>query len=302
MSQLDRDLISDQSITLQFGSAAHKQRREYLNWLMLVLCGVAAICLLAPLFTIIGVLVYNGASSLSWEFFTAREGAAGEPGGGVGNAIIGSLMVIAIASLIAFPIGIITAIYFNEFSRNGRITRMARFSCDVLNSTPSIILGIFAYGLIVVTMGTYSALAGGIALSVLMIPVVVRGSEEVLRTIPDSLRDASLALGATRWQTVWRTILPAAKGGIVTASCLALARVGGETAPLIFTAFGNPFWNFDPLKPTNTLPLQIYKFASSPYEEWHQQAWAAALVLVLTVTLLNLIARLAARSRHKLYS
>jgi phosphate transport system permease protein len=285
---------------LPFAGERDLRNRRLFSLAMMGVCSLCALVLLGVLFGILGYLVVRGSSSLSLEFFTHRGAAPGESGGGVGNAIVGSLMVIGTASLAAMPLGILIAIYFNEFNRGGRVTRLARFCCDLLNSTPSIILGIFAYSMIVVTMGHFSALAGSVALAVIMIPVVVRGTEEVLRTVPDSIREASLALGATKWQSVWRTVLPAARGGIVTASCLALARVGGETAPLLFTAFGNEFWNFNLLEPTNTLPLQIFKFASSPYEDWHRQAWAAALVLVATVTALNLIARYFARSRHKL--
>jgi phosphate transport system permease protein len=285
---------------IPFGDEGDVRGRQWINLAMMGVVAFCALALLLPLFGILGYLVYQGASTLSWEFFTERAAAAGDSGGGVGNAIVGSLMVILMASLVAMPLGILVAIYFHEFSRGGRITRIARFCCDLLNSTPSIIVGIFAYSLVVVTMGHFSAVAGAVALSVLMTPIVVRGTEEVLRTVPDSIRDASLALGATKWQCVWTGVLPAARGGIVTAACLALARVGGETAPLLFTAFGNEFWNYDPLQPTNTLPLQIYRFASSPYEEWHRQAWGAALVLVLTVTILNLTARYFARSRHRI--
>jgi phosphate transport system permease protein len=167
----------------------------------------------------------------------------------------------------------------------------------MLNATPSIILGIFAYSVIVLTTGQFSAIAGSFALFVMMVPVIVRGTEEILRTVPDSIRAASLALGASRWQTIYKVVLPAARRGITTASCLALARIGGETAPLLFTALGNDFWNLDPTKATNTLPVQIFKFASSPYEDWHRQAWAAALLLVILISVTNAIARFATRTK-----
>lgn len=283
-----------------YGGKNHIRYRRGINYFWLIFTGLCAVILMIPLFGILGYLLYKGFSSINLDFFIRLPKPVGETGGGVGNAIVGSLMVISMGAIAAIPIGIMTTVYIHEFSRGGKIATIIRFVCDLLNATPSIILGIFAYSVIVIPMGRYSAIAASFALFIMMIPVIVRGTEEILKTIPDSIRAASLALGASRWQTIYKVILPAARGGITTAVCLALARIGGETAPLLFTAFGTQFWNFYIDQPTSTLPVQIYKFASSPYEDWHRQAWAAALLLVLLITATNAIARISAGKRsHK---
>jgi phosphate transport system permease protein len=268
-----------------------------LNIFWLLVTGACALALIAPLVGILGYLIVKGISSINLAFFTHLPAPVGQTGGGVANAIVGSLMVISMGAVAAIPLGIMTAVYVHEFSRDGRLAVIVRFVCDMLNATPSIILGIFAYSIVVLPTGQFSAIAGSFALFVMMTPVVVRGTEEILRTVPDSIRAASLALGSSRWQTIWRVVLPAARRGITTAACLALARIGGETAPLLFTALGNDFWNLNPLKATNTLPVQIYKFASSPYPDWNRQAWAAALLLVVIISLVNAAARFATRHR-----
>jgi phosphate transport system permease protein len=206
-------------------------------------------------------------------------------------------MIIGVAAMLAIPAGILAAVYVREFGRGSRLGNSIRFACDMLNATPSIVLGIFAYSVVVLPMGRFSGLAGSVALSIMMVPVIVRGTEEILGMVPDSLREASLALGASRAQTIWRVILPAARGGITTTVALSLARISGETAPLLFTALGNEFWNLRIDRPMNTLPVQIYKFATSPYEDWHRQAWAAALVLIALISVTSAVARYAARQR-----
>jgi len=291
--------VPQQNINIPYGGPSHIARRRFLNNFWLFVTGACALSLIAPLIGILGYLLIKGVSSLNIEFFTKLPAPVGETGGGVANAIVGSLMVISMGAVVAIPLGIMTAVYVHEFSRGSRLAVAVRFACDMLNATPSIILGIFAYSVVVLPTGQFSAIAGSFALFVMMTPVIVRGTEEILRTVPDSIRAASLALGSSRWQTIWRVVLPAARRGITTAACLALARIGGETAPLLFTSLGNDFWNFDPTRATNTLPVQIYKFASSPYPDWNRQAWAAALVLVLAISIVNAAARVATRQRTK---
>ncbi|MBX7245698.1 MAG: phosphate ABC transporter permease PstA [Candidatus Sumerlaeaceae bacterium] len=274
-------------IKLELGGAASGSLRRMQNRMFLCLTGAAALTLLVPLFGILGYLVTRGIGAINLDFFISLPKPVGETGGGVANAIVGSLMVIVMAGAAAIPCGVLASVYICEFAPGSRFSSIIRFVCDMLNSTPSIILGIFAYGMVVLRMGHFSALAGAFALFVMMTPVVVRATEEILRTVPNSIREASVGLGGTRWQTVWHVVLPAARSGIVTGVFLALARVGGETAPLLFTAFGNQFWNLDPRQPINTLPVQIYKFATSPYADWHRQAWAAALLLVIMIAVIS---------------
>lgn len=273
------------------------RRRKAYNLLWLCVTGLCAFALIAPLVGILGYLVAKGVSSLNLAFFIEIPAPVNEPGGGVANAIVGSFMVVTMAAIVAVPLGIMTAVYTYEFARGSKLASLIRFSCDMLNATPSIILGIFAYAVVVLTTGQFSAIAGSFALFVMMTPVIVRGTEEILRTVPDSIRAASLALGSSRWQTIRRVVLPAARRGITTTACLALARIGGETAPLLFTSLGNDFWNLNPMRPTNTLPVQIFKFASSPYPEWIRQAWAAALLLVVIISVTNAVARFMTRTK-----
>ncbi len=282
---------------ISYGGSAHIKRRRFYNAVWMTVMGLCALALIAPLVGILGYLVFKGISSINLNFFIKLPAPVGQPGGGVANAIVGSLIVISMGAIAAIPLGIMTSVYVHEFTRGSRLATLIRFVCDMLNATPSIILGIFSYSVVVLSTGQFSAIAGSFALFVMMTPVIVRGTEEILRTVPDSIRAASLALGSSRWQTIWRVVLPAARRGITTAACLALARIGGETAPLLFTALGNDFWNFDPTRATNTLPVQIYKFASSPYEEWHRQAWAAALLLVVMISITNAVARFATRTK-----
>jgi phosphate transport system permease protein len=276
---------------LRYGGPTFMAWRRIKSLLCLGFTGACAFALLAPLLGIFLYLLSRGLGAIDLDFFTKMPKPVGETGGGVANAIVGSLIVIGIAALVAVPAGVLSAVYINEYGRGAKFGSAVRFSCDMLNATPSIILGIFAYSVVVLPLGHFSALAGSFALCVMMMPVVVRGVEEILRTVPDSVREASLALGASQWQTVWHVVLPAARRGIVTTVFLALARIGGETAPLLFTALGNDYWSLNLNQPINTLPVQIYKYASSPYEDWHRQAWAAALVLVLMISTANAAAR-----------
>ena len=273
--------------------------RRALGNLMVGLMVGAVLVALLPLVFILADLVVKGAGSLSLEFFTETPAPAGETGGGVAHAIVGTLLIVGTASLIGLPIGMAAGIYCAEFP-GSRLTWVTRFVADVLNGTPSIVVGVFAWAWIVATQKHFSALAGSAALSMLMIPLVLRTTEEMVKLVPNSLREAALALGYPRWRTslaiVVRTTLP----GIVTGSLLAVARVAGETAPLLFTALGSQYLSYDLNQPMAALPLTVFTYATGPYEEWHRYAWAAALVLILVVFVLSLGARLATRRRFEL--
>lgn len=263
---------------------------------MIALTVVAALFATLPLVLILGLLLKQGASSLNWAFFTSMPKPVGETGGGMANALAGTLMLIGIASAIGLPVGIGAGMYLAEH-RGGRLASVVRFLSDVLNGLPSIVVGIFAWQFLVRPIGHFSALAGGIALAVMMIPLVARATEEMIRLVPNSLREAALALGYPRWRTSLTVVLRTALPGIVTGALVAVARIAGETAPLLFTAFGNQFWSASLTQPISALPLQIFSYAISPYEEWHQLAWAGALVLLALVLVISLIARFATRSR-----
>ncbi|NPA90964.1 MAG: phosphate ABC transporter permease PstA [Chloroflexi bacterium] len=236
-------------------------------------------------------VVRQGAAALNWDFFTKNPVPVGEPGGGIANAIVGTFVVVGLAALFALPIGIGSGIYLSEFGRN-RFGDVVRFLADVLSGVPSIIMGIFAYVLIVARQGHFSALSGGFALGVMMLPVVTRTTEEMLRMVPDSVREAGLALGLPRWRVLVHAVIPAASRGILTGVVLALARVAGETAPLLFTAFGNPYFSLDINQPIATLPHTLFNYAISPYDDWHLKAWGAALVLTGLVFIASLLVRL----------
>jgi phosphate transport system permease protein len=246
---------------------------------------------IVPLALILSYIVKNGLSSLSWEFLVELPRPVGERGGGIANAIVGSFLLVIIASLPAIPLGISAGIYLSE-RKGGRLSSLARLAVEVLHGTPSIVIGITAYLWLVIVMGGFSALSGGIALGIMMLPVIVRATEETLKLIPDSLKEASLALGVPYYRTVLKVILPAGLSGIMTGIVISVARIAGETAPLLFTAFGNPFMNWNIIKPVNALPLVIYNYATSPYPEWHAIAWGASCVLVGLVLVLNLTARI----------
>lgn len=272
--------------------------RKYKNNTMLTFLVVATVLALIPLFAVLGYVVINGIAAINLDFFTNLPKPMGQPGGGMANAIVGTLTMVGIGSLIGIPIGILTAIYLSEYDRTSWFSTSVRFLTDVLSGIPSIIIGIFVYTVVVLTMGNFSAIAGGISLGIIMIPMVVRSSEEMLKLVPHTIREAGYALGIPKWKTIIKIVLPTAARGIITGSMLAVARVSGETAPLMFTALGNNYWAHSLNEPIAALPLQIYQYATSPYKEWHQQAWAGALVLVLLVVSLNLIARFAFRTRR----
>lgn len=266
--------------------------RKSLNVFMLTLTGVAAFAVVSVLFLILGYLVVNGGKSLNLAFFTQLPKPVGEMGGGMANAIVGSMKLLLLAALIGLPIGLLGGVYLAEFGGKG-FGFAVRYTTDLLNGVPSIIVGIFAYSLVVIPLGHFSTLAGGVALGIMVIPITLRSSEEFLRAVPTSMREGALALGASKWRTIATVVLPAAKGGIITGMLLALARVAGETAPLLFTAFGNQFWSPGWTQPTASLPVMVYDYAISAYPDWHRQAWAAGLVLLTLVLVANIGTRAA---------
>lgn len=271
-------------------------RRHAVSGVMITLTYTAALLAILPLLFILAHLARAGFAALSLSFFTQIPTPVGEPGGGMANAIVGTLILIGMASAIGLPIGIGAGLYLAE-SGNLRLSSAIRFLSDVLNGLPSIVVGIFAWQFLVRPIGHFSALAGSIALASMMIPLVTRTTEEMLRTVPTSLREAALALGYPRWKTSTAIVLRTAAAGIATGALVALARIAGETAPLLFTAFGNQFWSTSPKEPIAALPLQIFIYAISPYDEWHAKAWAGALVLISLVLVISLVARIFTRSR-----
>lgn len=270
--------------------------RHFVSGTMIGFTYLAAILATLPLVLILGHLVRKGASSLSLAFFTHMPGSVGEPGGGMANAIVGTLMLIGIASVIGLPIGIGAGLYLAE-KKSTPLASTVRFLSDVLNGLPSIVMGIFAWEVLVRPVRHFSALAGGVALGAMMIPLVTRTTEEMLLVVPTSLREAALALGYPRWRTSISVVLRTALAGIVTGALVAVARIAGETAPLLFTALGNQFWSTSLREPIAALPLQIFTYAINAYDEWHRQAWAGALVLITIVLIISLAARFATRSR-----
>jgi phosphate transport system permease protein len=276
-----------------------RSRRHAVSHVMIGLTYVAALVAILPLILIVWHLVRQGASSVSWTFFTRMPAPAGEAGGGMANAIVGTGILVVMASLVGLPIGIGAGLYLAE-QRNAPLATLVRFLSDVLNGLPSIVLGIFAWQMLVRPFKHFSALAGGLALGAMMIPLVTRATEEMIRLVPIALREAALALGYSRWRTSLSVVLRTALPGIVTGALVAVARIAGETAPLIFTAFGNQFWSVSPTQPIAALPMQIYSYAIAPYDDWHTQAWAGALVLLGLVFVISLAARLATRSRFGL--
>jgi phosphate transport system permease protein len=265
-------------------------RRRVVNAAMLGLTAVFTVFSISILFFILGYLLLKGGTSVNWAFFTELPKPVGETGGGMANALAGTGKLLAIASLTGLPIGLLAGLYLSEFASRP-MAHAVRYAADLLNGVPSIVIGIFVYTLVVLPMQHFSTLAGGVALGIMMIPIMTRSTEEFLLAVPLSLREASLALGATRTMTIVRVVVPAATRGIVTAAMLGLARVAGETAPLLFTALSNRFWSpgFD--QPTASLPVMIFNYAVSPYDDWHRQAWAAGLVLLTLVLVANLMAR-----------
>jgi phosphate transport system permease protein len=282
-------------MNLSFILSNHRWRKIK-SALVSFLCCAAALLVTAPLALVFYHLIRNGASAISWSFFTELPKPVGVTGGGMANAIVGSLELLGLASLIGIPPGVLGGVYLAEYG-SSRGNSMLRFGADVLNGVPSITWGIVVYGLAVLPFKGFSAYAGGLALGLMMIPLIMRTTEEVILLVPHGYREAALALGITRWKTIVHIVLKTASKGIITAILLALARVSGETAPLLFTAFGNRFWNHDLSQPIAALPLQIFSYAISPYEDWHRQAWAGALVLLVTIFVINVLVRLLTRNR-----
>lgn len=261
----------------------HRFRRTAANHLASVLAVFSTIIVVAPLVAIFAYLIYKGASSLNLAFFTQAPKPVGETGGGMANAIVGSGVLLAVGSIIGVPIGIAAGIYLAEYGRGTRLANLVRFTADVLNGVPSIVMGIAIYALIVVPQKHFSALAGGVALGIMMIPTITRTTEEMLLMVPNAVREAALGLGVPNWRSVLSITLKTASPGVITGCMLAFARVAGETAPLLFTALGNEFWSTSLGEPIAALPLQIYVYAISPYQEWHRLAWGGALVLILLI-------------------
>jgi len=271
--------------------------RRAVNTVMESLTALAALLVVLPLILILAFLVYRGASAVNLEFFTQLPKPVGEPGGGMANAIVGTAILIGLASCLGLPLGVLGGVYLAE-SRDRRLPWIIRFLADVLNGVPSIVIGIFAYTIVVLPMRHFSALAGGLALAVIMLPIVLRTTEEMVRLVPASLREAALALGIPEWKVLLRVVLPTARAGIITGVMVAVARIAGETAPLLFTAFGNRFWHQGLLQPIAALPLQIFAYAIAPYDDWHRQAWAGALVLIALIFSSSLITRIVTRGRY----
>src|SRR5215471_13543566 len=270
--------------------SARLRWRKFVSAFMLSMTGVCALVAVCVLFLILGYLVFHGGTSVSWSFFTRLPAPVGETGGGMANAIVGSAKLLLLATMVGVPIGFLGAIYLAEFS-GSQTAFVVRYAADLLNGVPSIVIGIFAYAVLVLPFKHFSTLAGGFALGVMMIPITLRSTEEFLRAVPRSLHEGAMALGASKWKTIATVVVPAAYRGIVTAVLLALARVAGETAPLLFTAFGNRYWSPGWNQPIASLPRMIFDYAISPYDDWHRQAWAAGLVLLGLILMVNIMAR-----------
>ena len=273
------------------------RRRKLIDLAARAACLGATLLAILPLASVLTYVAAKGLGGLNWAFFSELPRPVGEAGGGFGNAVLGSTVLVGLACAFGIPIGVLAGVYLAEFGNN-RFGRVVRFCADVMSGVPSIAVGIFVYTLIVLWTRHFSALAGGIALGILMLPTITRTTEELLKLVPDSLREAGLALGVPRWRVILRVVLRTGAPGIATGVMLAVARAAGETAPLLFTAFGNRFWSTSLDKPIGSLPVQIFTYAVSPYDDWHRQAWAAALVLVALVLLLNIGARLVTASRE----
>ena len=272
--------------------------RKFVNAIMLGLTGLCTLLAVSVLFFILGYLLWHGGASLSWDFFTKLPTPVGEAGGGMANAIVGSGKLLLLATLLGVPIGFLGGVYLAEFGGTG-LSFMVRYTTDLLNGVPSIVIGIFAYTLIVLPQRHFSTLAGGVALGIMMIPIAVRSTEGFLRTVPVELREGAMALGASKARAIRTVIIPAALPAILTGIMLDLARVAGETAPLLFTSFSNRFWGSGWSQPTASLPVMIFTYAVSPYDDWHQQAWSAGFVLLSLVLSINVIARwILSRTKH----
>jgi phosphate transport system permease protein len=272
------------------------QRRRLTNLAAQAVAVACTVAVLVPLVLIFAYLLTKGIGSVNLAFFTNLPRPVGEPGGGMANAIVGTMILISLACVVGLPIGVLTGVYLAEYG-HGRFGWTVRFCADVLNGVPSIVIGIYAYTLIVLPMKTFSAYAGACALGVIMLPIVTRTTEEMVKLVPNALREGALALGVPAWRTTLRVVIRTARGGIITGIMLAIARVAGETAPLLFTAFGNQFWHHGLSGPISSLPVQIFTYAISPFDDWHRQAWAGALVLLTLIFLTSLSVRLLTRGR-----
>jgi len=276
-----------------FGTEGDRRRyrfrkaTERLNTIGIMFCTAVTVFFLL---TILGYVVYHGASAIDWKFLTALPLPPGEAGGGIANALVGSVLVVAAATLMAMPIGMGAAIFINEFP-SARLGKTVRFMAEVLTGVPSIVVGLFAYALVVRPMGTFSGLSGSVAYGVIMVPIILIASHEAFRLVPSSLREASLALGVPKWRTIVGVVLPVASRALITGAILAISRALGEAAPMLFTAFGNPFWNLNLGKPIATVPMLIYTYATGPYDDWHRKAWAASFVLMMVVLVTSLLTR-----------
>jgi phosphate transport system permease protein len=268
-----------------------KIRRKIVNAVMLTITGLCTLIAAGTLVAILGYLFIHGARSLNWDFFTKLPAPVGELGGGMANAIIGSAKVLLLAAVVGVPIGFLGGVYLAEFG-GAQFSFLVRYVTDLLNGVPSIVMGVLAYSLIVLRQHHFSTFAGGIALGVMMIPIAIRSSEEFLRSVPLALREGAMALGASKSQAIFTVVIPAAKAGLITGIMLNLARVAGESAPLLFTSFGNQYWSPGWKDPTSALPVMIFRYAVSPYDDWHQQAWSAGFVLLTLVLGVNILARL----------
>jgi len=265
---------------------------------MFLVTGIFTLVSVSTLIFILGYITYHGVSAVSFDFITKLPKPVGETGGGIANSIVGTLKIVAMAAAIGIPIGVLGAVYLVEFGKNGKVAFAIRYCADVLNGVPSIVVGIFAYTIVVLPFRRFSAVAGAVALAIIMIPLVLRNTEEFIKLVPNTLREAALALGIPQWKVILRVVLPTASKGILTGAILAVSRIAGETAPLLFTAFGNRFWSDSLMEPTAALPLTIFNYAIAPYPDWHQQAWAAAFILMMVVLLGNGLARYLMRQKH----
>ena len=281
---------------MNFERAHNHTWRKIKSVLAVGIASGSALLVITPLGLVFFYLVINGASSVNWDFFTKLPAPVGALGGGMANAIVGTLQLLALAGAIGIPVGVLGGVYLAEYG-SARLNSVLRFLADVLNGIPSITWGVVVYGLIVLRFKGFSAYAGGLALALIMIPLILRTTEEVILLVPNGYREAALALGVSRWKTIVHIVMKTASKGIITGILLALARVGGETAPLLFTAFGNRFWNHSLSQPIAALPLQVFTYAISPYDDWHRQAWAGALVLVTGVFCVNILVRILTRGR-----
>lgn len=274
-----------------------RKRRIFSKFMYFIIILLTLIALI-PLISILSYIVYRGYRVINWEFLVSLPTPAGEVGGGIGNSILGTFILVLTAAVIGLPIGLMTAIYLNEYNPKGKFANIVRFVVDILLGIPSVVVGIFAYLAFVKPFGNFSAFSGGIALAIIFIPIVIRSTEGVLKLVPNEYREGSYALGVSKWQTIIKIVIPTAMKGIVTGIMLAIARVSGETAPLLLTAFGNHYWSHNLKEPIASLPAQIFEYAKSPYIDWIEKAWGAALILIILVLFLNIFARFLTRKKY----